>query len=163
MPEIQEDVSELAARWLVKVPKLSAKLVVAALDALLRHQKNKEPLGELSMKKLMANSSQPLEQASLVGMEKDMKLFQKLARQYGVGFSVFKRNEEYTLFFRAGRAEQMNACLAAYAKAKLTRQPESIGEKVERAEKQSVEHQQEKNMEAGKDAPKKQPSRERTR
>lgn len=139
MPEVQEDITEGAIKWMLKVSRLSAELIVAGLKALIKAIANKEPVGIQKIDKLMKGTDQKLEQVKLTFMGKDMKDFKKLAQKYGVGFTAFKSGEEYTLFFRANRTDQMKSCIEAYAKQKLERpSKEGIRPKLDKAIRQEA-------------------------
>ncbi|MEG1943447.1 MAG: PcfB family protein [Angelakisella sp.] len=147
MPEVQEDMAEWAVKWMLKVPKLSAELVVMGIRELMKKLDNKEPVGVQSIEKLMKGSKEELKEVKLADFKNDMKDFKKLAQKYGVGFSVLKSGEEYSVFFRARRAEQMNACVEAYAQRKLTQpKKESINEKLHKAAERTAEIQKERSI-----------------
>lgn len=142
--ETQEDLAEGAIKWMLKVPKLSAEFVVWALKSFIKKLMDKEPVGLQKIENLMKDGKHKMEQMKLSDVGNDMREFQKLARKYGVGFTAFKSGEEYTLFFRAERVEQMKSCLDAYAKQRLDQKPQKkIKEQLEKAIKMEVSERKE--------------------
>lgn len=142
--ETQEDLAEGAIKWMIKVPKFSADFVVWALKAMMKSLLNKEPVGKQKIERLMKDGKHKLEQMSLSDVGKDMKEFQKLARKYGVGFTAFKSGEDYTLFFRAERAEQMKSCLEAYSQQKLAAKPQK---QIKTRLEEAIQRKADKNIE----------------
>lgn len=150
--ETQEDLAEGAIKWMLKVPKFSAELVVWSLKALMKKLLDKEPVGMQKIENLMNDGKHKMEQMKLSEVSNDMKEFQKLARKYGVGFSAFKSGEDYTLFFRAERVEQMKSCVEAYAKQKLDQKPQKkIKEQLEKAIQREASEQKEPALKEAKE------------
>lgn len=128
MIDVQQEAAELALKWMIKVPTLTADVLIAAIRTLMKRLENKEPMGRQSMNKLLAGGNHQLTRASVTSADirnlgADMKMFERFARQYGVGFTVVPiiGAPGYEVFFRAKRADQMKACLEAFAKWKFYR------------------------------------------
>lgn len=142
--ETQEDLAEGAIKWMLKVPKLSAEFVVWVLKSFMKKLLDKEPVGMQKIENLMKDGKHKMEQMKLSEVGEDMRELQKLARKYGVGFTAFKSGEEYTLFFRAERVEQMKSCLEAYTKQRLDQKPQKkIKEQLEKAIQREVSERKE--------------------
>lgn len=131
--DTQEEVSKQAIKLMMKVPKLSGDLVVAALRYLLKKLKDREPVGNQSLAKLMARGYD-VKRTELTG-DADMKLLARMARKNQVGLNIAKNQDgTYSVYFRARRADQVNQCLKDYAQMKLTRQGrEPVSVKLQRA------------------------------
>lgn len=120
--EVQEEVTEKAFKVMVKVPQITAEMLLAALKSLLRKLEQQEPVGKQKMSKLMEGGktlgSHEITSAHTKDVKQNMAVFDRLCRKYGVGYSAVKMSGApgYQVFFRTGRADQMKAVIEEYMK-----------------------------------------------
>ena len=73
-----------------------------------RHKKAQRPHGRQSVKKLMAHG----ENINSIEVEAP-KLFDRMARRFHVDYAFYKTGpDKYLLFFKAGQADAITACLS---------------------------------------------------
>lgn len=131
---VQEEVSERAFKLMLKVPALTGDLVVAALKHVLKKLEEHQPVGKQKIEKLMRGGA-AVRPADMRGSI-DMKLLQRMARKHGVGYSVVQNPDKtFCIYFQSSRAEQMKACINAYAQYKFAREQnkESLTKRLERS------------------------------
>ncbi|MEG0852949.1 MAG: DUF3801 domain-containing protein [Angelakisella sp.] len=126
MAELQEDAAQGVLRFMFKVPQLTGKLIIAALEEAIRRMEAKEPIGLQRMETLMRGGNK-MEKinlgSSLEKLDTDLKAFEQIAREYGIGFSAYKMGGQpgYQVFFRAKNVEQMKTCMEEFTRYRMVR------------------------------------------
>lgn len=139
MIDVQQEAAELALKWMIKVPTLTGELVVAGLKWLLKKIEQREPVGKQKLEKLITVNHET--RSSVLAKDADMKALQRFARAHKVGVAIIKNpDKSYTLYFRAGRTDQMKQCLEAYTQYKFQENKrEPIASRLNRAVDHAVE------------------------
>jgi hypothetical protein len=120
---IQEEIDNRTIALSVKASKLTARLLAKVLAAALRklkqqRQKAKMPKGRQSVKKLMGQRTA----TSSIPLDGDTRLFDRVARKYGVDYSFHKTEPgKYMLFFKSGQADAITAAFSEYTKRIIAR------------------------------------------
>ena len=128
---MQEEVNQRTIALTVKASKLTGRVLLAAVQKYLAHRKKQRvegltPTGKQSVKQLMGHGSS----TSSIPLDGETRLFDRVARKYGVDFAVKRDNKvapgKYQLFFKAGQADAITAAFSEYTKLvmKLQRQKE---------------------------------------
>jgi hypothetical protein len=124
----------------VKASKLTARALAYVVAAVGRkiakeHRKAQTPHGKQSVRKLMGHGG------DTNAIEVDTpKLFDKVARKWGVDYAIRRvGDEKYLLLFKARQADAITACFSEYSRKVLdkakSRQP-TIPEQMKQAEQQ---------------------------
>lgn len=130
---VQEESAEQVLRLMVRVSSLTLKAIIAALDALYRKLENKEPVGQTQLKQLMLHDAKiettKITARDAASLEKEMQVFDRMARRFGVGYSIVKIPDQpgYIIFFRARQMEQVSALLSEFMRHKFWREAEAPG------------------------------------
>ena len=105
--------------------KPTARMLIGILKAYIRHRhdkkyfgKKKEPTGKMPVKKLI-KQGKGAQKIELDG--EDIRLFNRLAKKYGVDYAVVKDKEAgtYKIFFKAQDADAISDLVADYTKRTL--------------------------------------------
>lgn len=130
---MQEEVENKSVRLAVSTSKLSARLIVKALAAYMRHRKAvkakkavAKPEGKQTVKELIGQnqgvSSMPIGETGLGD-------FQKIAKKYGVDFAVVKDKStqpiKHTIFFKAKDADAITQVLQEYSAKQMKKQSQN--------------------------------------
>lgn len=120
---MQDEVREKSFALAMRVGKAGAKLTEEALKCAIRQylkEANKPKRGKQSVRSLV---KQGKELRSIEITNKNIKSFERVARKYGVTFAVLKNNRtgQYTVLFKAGDADALNAAFAEYTAKTLRR------------------------------------------
>ena len=106
----------------VKASKLTARALAYVVAAVGRkiakeHRKAQTPHGKQSVRKLMGHGG------DINAIEVDTpKLFDKVARKWGVDYAIRRVGEEkYLLLFKARQADAITGCFAEYSRLELKR------------------------------------------
>ena len=124
----------------VKASKLTARALAYVVAAVGRkiakeHRKAQTPHGKQSVRKLMGHGG------DINAIEVDTpKLFDKVARKWGVDYAIRRvGDEKYLLLFKARQADAITGCFAEYSRLELKRaksQQTPIREQLRQAEEQ---------------------------
>ena len=124
----------------VKASKLTARALAYVVAAVGRkiakeHRKAQTPHGKQSVRKLMGHGG------DTNAIEVDTpKLFDKVARKWGVDYAIRRvGDEKYLLLFKARQADAITGCFAEYSRLELKRaksRQTPIREQLRRAEEQ---------------------------
>ena len=123
---MQEEVNRRTVALAVKTTKLTGRVLLAAIQKYLAHQKNKQikgltPKGKQSVKELMGHGSS----TSSIPLDGDTRLFDQIARKYGVDYAFHNVVPgKYLLFFKAGQADAITAAFSDFSKQMMKRQKE---------------------------------------
>ena len=118
----------------VKASKLTARALAYVVAAVGRkiakeHRKAQTPHGKQSVRKLMGH-----------GGDTTPKLFDKVARKWGVDYAIRRvGDEKYLLLFKARQADAITGCFAEYSRLELKRaksRQTPIREQLRQAEEQ---------------------------
>lgn len=115
---MQEDVERRTIAIAITTSKLTAKTLAKAMAAALRkmqqtHKDAQTPQGKQSVKKLMNHNVN----TNSIPLDGETRLFDRVARKWNVDYSFRKTGKgKYLLFFKAGQADAITACLAEYTK-----------------------------------------------
>lgn len=126
---MQEEVENRAVTLVISTTKLSGRVLKAAIDKYLAHQRERKvtgqckPKGKQSVKKLIGQN------AGVVNVEvsdTDIKGFDKVARKYGVDYAIRKDTSgevpKYLVFFKARDADALTAAFNEYTNKKQRNQ-----------------------------------------
>lgn len=127
MSRTQEDTSEKVLRLMLRVPEITAKMLIAGLSGWLKRMDEREPIGQQRLDRLM-QGNQKMEASTITScdiknLDADMKIFERMARQYGVGYTAVKISDQpgYTILFRGKNKEAYATLIAEYAKYQIAR------------------------------------------
>ena len=127
MQHVQEETSEKTLRMMVKVSQLTAREIIVALEKLYRKLTAREHVGRTQLNQLMRNGAKiettKIVSTDILKLDTDMKVFEQLARRFGVGYSIHKISDQpgYIIFFRSRQMEQVAAVLSEFNKYKFYR------------------------------------------
>ena len=119
---MQEEVDNKIVVMITNCTKLTAAELRRALEKVLaqvkssrsrKHQKEKEPHGQMTVKELAQKDK---EMQSIEVSDSTIGSFNRVARKYGIDFAPFKVKGEnkYMVFFKAPDADAMTAAFTEY-------------------------------------------------
>ena len=127
---MQEEIEEKTVRLAITTTRLSARALVAAIRAYLRHRAN-EKLASIDDH---IQGKQPIDElikqnqgvSSMVVGDEGIRSFERIAKKYGVDFAIMKDKSEkpavYTAFFKARDTDAMEAVVNEYSKKMVKKQ-----------------------------------------
>ena len=127
---MQEEIEEKTVRLAITTTRLSARALVAAIRAYLRHRAN-EKLASIDDH---IQGKQPIDElikqnqgvTSMVVGDEGLRTFERIAKKYGVDFAVMKDTSEkppvFTAFFKARDTDAMEAVVNEYSKKMVKKQ-----------------------------------------
>ena len=129
--------SKLTARGLAYVVRAVGRKIAKA------HRAKQTPHGKQTVKKLMAHSAS----TNSLELSGDTKLFDRVARKYGIDYSLKKVEQEgkseYLVFFKAKDVDVMTAAFKEYTGVSLKKeQRQSIRKKLEQAKERVAKHRE---------------------
>ena len=129
--------SKLTARGLAYVVRAVGRKIAKA------HRAKQTPHGKQTVKKLMAHSAS----TNSLELSGDTKLFDRVARKYGIDYSLKKVEQEgkteYLVFFKAKDVDVMTAAFKEYTSETLKKQKrESVRQKLEKVKEELSNHRQ---------------------
>lgn len=123
---MQEEVNHKTVAITVKATKVTGRVLLAAVQKYLTHLKKKRvehftPQGRQSVKQLMGHRVN----TNSIPLDGDTRLFDRVARKYGVDYAFHKVEDgKYLLFFKGGQADAITAAFSDYTKRMMNRQQE---------------------------------------
>ena len=152
---MQEEVNEKTISLCIKGGKITAQILKAALIKLLAEmgKKKQRGKGEKSQcKKTGRQSIKSLQKSgaqitNIVVTDNNIKSFDRVARKYGVDYSLKKAEKEgkteYLVFFKAKDVDVMTAAFKEYTGVSLKKeQRQSIRKKLEQAKERVAKHRE---------------------
>ena len=143
---MQDEVNEKTMALCIKGGKISAQLLKAALTKLLSEMggQNRCKRGKQSIKSLQQSGAQL---TNIVVTDNNIKSFDRVARKYGVDYSLKKAEKEgkteYLVFFKAKDVDVMTAAFKEYTGVSLKKeQRQSIRKKLEQAKERVAKHRE---------------------
>ena len=152
---MQDEVNEKTMALCIKGGKISAQLLKAALTKLLAEIEKKQQSkkmggqnrckrGKQSIKSLQQSGAQL---TNIVVTDNNIKSFDRVARKYGVDYSLKKAEKEgkteYLVFFKAKDVDVMTAAFKEYTGVSLKKeQRQSIRKKLEQAKERVAKHRE---------------------
>ena len=129
--------SKLTARGLAYVVRAVGRKIAKA------HRAKQTPHGKQTVKKLMAHGTS----TSSLELSGDTRLFDRVARKYGIDYSLKKAEKEgkteYLVFFKAKDVDVMTAAFKEYTGVSLKKeQRQSIRKKLEQAKERVAKHRE---------------------
>ena len=129
--------SKLTARGLAYVVRAVGRKIAKA------HRAKQTPHGKQTVKKLMAHGTS----TNSLELSGDTKLFDRVARKYGIDYSLKKVEQEgkteYLVFFKAKDVDVMTAAFKEYTSETLKKQKrESVRQKLEKVKEELSNHRQ---------------------
>ena len=129
--------SKLTARGLAYVVRAVGRKIAKA------HRAKQTPHGKQTVKKLMAHGTS----TNSLELSGDTKLFDRVARKYGIDYSLKKVEQEgkseYLVFFQAKDVDVMTAAFKEYTSETLKKQKrESVRQKLEKVKEELSNHRQ---------------------
>ena len=129
--------SKLTARGLAYVVRAVGRKIAKA------HRAKQTPHGKQTVKKLMAHGTS----TNSLELSGDTKLFDRVARKYGIDYSLKKAEKEgkteYLVFFKAKDVDVMTAAFKEYTGVSLKKeQRQSIRKKLEQAKERVAKHRE---------------------
>ena len=128
---MQEEVENRAVNLAISTTKLTARTVVSAVQAYLRHLKSRSaempeetvPTGKQTVKELIGQG----QGVSSIDIAKtDLRGFEATARKFGIDYAIRKdaseRPAKYLVFFKARDADAMTAAFNEYSQKVLRRE-----------------------------------------
>ena len=115
---MQEEVERKTIAIAVNASKMSGRVLAKVLSAAYNkikaeHHKAQTPRGKQSVKKLMNHNVS----TKTIPLDKDTRLFDRVARKYEVDYSFHKIGpKKHLLLFKAGQADAITAAFAEYTK-----------------------------------------------
>lgn len=120
---MQEEIEEKTVRLAISGTRLTARAIVAAIRAYLRHRANaklesidEHIQGKQSIDELVKQNQGV---SSMVVGDEGIRTFERIAKKYGVDFAIVKdKNEKppvYTAFFKARDTDAMEAVVNEYS------------------------------------------------
>ena len=129
----------------VKADRPGAAYVVRAVGRKIAkaHRAKQTPHGKQTVKKLMAHGTS----TNSLELSGDTKLFDRVARKYGIDYSLKKVEQEgkteYLVFFKAKDVDVMTAAFKEYTSETLKKQKrESVRQKLEKVKEELSNHRQ---------------------
>ena len=153
---MQEEVNEKTISLCIKGGKITAQILKAALIKLLAEMDKKKQRGKgekSQCKKTGRQSIKSLQKSgaqitNIVVTDNNIKSFDRVARKYGIDYSLKKRWEqegktEYLVFFKAKDVDVMTAAFKEYTSETLKKQKrESVRQKLEKVKEELSNHRQ---------------------
>ena len=151
---MQEEVTEKTIALCIKGGKITAQILKAALLKLLSKMERKkqqakgeksqcEKSGKQSIKSLQKSGAQI---TNIVVTDNNIKSFDRVARKYGIDYSLKKEQDgktEYMVFFKAKDVDVMTAAFKEYTSETLKKQKrESVRQKLEKVKVELSNHRQ---------------------
>ena len=153
---MQDEVNEKTMALCIKGGKISAQILKAALTKLLAEIEKKKQQskkmggqnrckrGKQSIKSLQQSGAQL---TNIVVTDNNIKSFDRVARKYGVDYSLKKAEKEgkteYLVFFKAKDVDVMTAAFKEYTSETLKKQKrESVRQKLEKVKEELSNHRQ---------------------
>ena len=153
---MQDEVNEKTMALCIKGGKISAQILKAALTKLLAEIEKKKQQskkmggqnrckrGKQSIKSLQQSGAQL---TNIVVTDNNIKSFDRVARKYGVDYSLKKVEQEgkteYLVFFKAKDVDVMTAAFKEYTSETLKKQKrESVRQKLEKVKEELSNHRQ---------------------
>lgn len=152
---MQDEVNEKTMALCIKGGKISAQILKAALTKLLAEIEKKQQSkkmggqnrckrGKQSIKSLQQSGAQL---TNIVVTDNNIKSFDRVARKYGVDYSLKKAEKEgkteYLVFFKAKDVDVMTAAFKEYTGVSLKKeQRQSIRKKLEQAKERVAKHRE---------------------
>ena len=129
--------SKLTARGLAYVVRAVGRKIAKV------HRAKQTPHGKQTVKKLMAHGTS----TNSLELSGDTKLFDRVARKYGIDYSLKKVEQEgkteYLVFFKAKDVDVMTAAFKEYTSETLKKQKrESVRQKLEKVKEELSNHRQ---------------------
>lgn len=117
---MQEEIENRTVNLAITTTKLTWRVLLKALTALQAHFKTNASRGKQSIKKLVGQNRG----VNKVPIDKtDLKGFEKLAKKYGIDFSIVKDKTvtppRYTVFFKAQDADALTSAFEEFTNQKL--------------------------------------------
>lgn len=141
---MQEEVENRTVNLAVSTVRLSMRSIEAGVRAYLNYHNQKKmtkqkeiPHGKQTVKKLIGQNQGV---STIEVNDKKIKMFERIAKKYGVDFAVRKDSSEltpkYLVFFKARDADALDAVLREYtARSLKQRGKESVLKKLEQLKK----------------------------
>ena len=152
---MQEEVNEKTISLCIKGGKITAQILKAALIKLLAEMDKKKQRGKgekSQCKKTGRQSIKSLQKSgaqitNIVVTDNNIKSFDRVARKYGVDYSLKKAEKEgkteYLVFFKAKDVDVMTAAFKEYTGVSLKKeQRQSIRKKLEQAKERVAKHRE---------------------
>ena len=152
---MQEEVNEKTISLCIKGGKITAQILKAALIKLLAEMDKKKQRGKgekSQCKKTGRQSIKSLQKSgaqitNIVVMDNNIKSFDRVARKYGIDYSLKKAEKEgkteYLVFFKAKDVDVMTAAFKEYTGVSLKKeQRQSIRKKLEQAKERVAKHRE---------------------
>ena len=149
---MQEEVNEKTISLCIKGGKITAQILKAALIKLLAEMDKKKQRGKgekSQCKKTGRQSIKSLQKsgAQIVVTDNNIKSFDRVARKYGIDYSLKKVEQEgkseYLVFFKAKDVDVMTAAFKEYTSETLKKQKrESVRKKLEKVKEELSNHRQ---------------------
>ena len=153
---MQDEVNEKTMALCIKVGKISAQILKAALTKLLaeieKQKQQSKKMGGQNRCKRGKQSIKSLQQSgaqltNIVVTDNNIKSFDRVARKYGIDYSLKKVEQEgkteYLVFFKAKDVDVMTAAFKEYTSETLKKQKrESVRQKLEKVKEELSNHRQ---------------------
>ena len=151
---MQEDIENRSVSLAIRTSKLTAQTLKNAISKYLAHRKGKRlhkgqmpdviPRGKQTVKQLVGQNQGV---TNIEVTEKNIKSFDRVARKYGIDYSLKKVEQEgkseYLVFFKAKDVDVMTAAFKEYTSETLKKQKrESVRQKLEKVKEELSNHRQ---------------------
>lgn len=113
---MQEEIENKTVNLMISTSKLSARTILAAAKAYLRHRQTVASQGKQSVKHLLRQNRGV---SSVDISETSIKGFERIAKKYGIDYAVRKDRScdppRYLVFFKAPDTDAFNAAFKEYS------------------------------------------------